>query len=436
MFPAFTRLFITTVLFSSLILTANAQPPASKPILIRAGKLYDSEKNSFLSKQEILIQDGVIRQIGPRLSAPKGAIVLDLSRHTVAPGLIDAHTHLLLNQKQTRTGMEDASKIPAEERMRQALAFAKADLEAGITTVRDVGNSGQFLDVQLRKLLAEGKAPGPTMYVSGPILSPPGGQFGKLAPADTFVIKQEYRVIRGAADARAAVLEHLKQGVNVIKVCMNTDNRVLAPEEIKAIVATAHENGIPVTAHATYDESARDAVLAGVDGIEHGYALSDSTLILMAKRGAYVVPTDVSREKAAIMVAGIGMKGKEAEDYIATSLNTFHDRIRRAREKGVMIVAGSDYYFDIKGVGRGEGSVDVVLSYFEAGLSAADALRTATYHAAKALGILTHTGILKKGMKADLVAFDGDLEQTFPRSLTKVKTVIKGGKMVYQAAEK
>ncbi|GAB3993582.1 amidohydrolase family protein [Spirosoma daeguense] len=426
-----TKFFTGVLVLFCLASTLYAQSQNQKPIFIRAGKLYDSEKNVFLKNQEIVIQNGIITDVGTKLSRPKGAVVLDLSQHTITPGLIDAHTHLLISQKQTKTGLEDASKVAAEERMRQALVFARQNLEAGITTVRDVGNSGQFLDIQLQKKLASDVALGPELYASGPILSPPGGQFGKLFPADSFVIDQEYRVIRGADDARNAVLEHVKQGVNVIKVCMNTDKGVLAPEEIKAIVKTAHEKGVPVTAHATFDESARDAVLAGVDGIEHGYSLSDSTLTLMAKRNVYLVPTDVSRQQGKILVEGIGMRGKEAEDYLNSSLNAFHDRLRRAVQHGVMIVAGSDYYNDINGIERGKGATSVLLGYQEADIPVADVIRFGTYNAAKVLGISSNVGSIKKGMKANLVAFGGDLEKNFSTALFDVKAVIREGKVVY-----
>lgn len=416
--------------------TVNAQTKKSNSILIRAGKLYDSNKREFIRNQEVLIQNGLISEVGTKLSIPKGTTIIDLSQHTLTPGLIDAHTHLLLSQKQVRTGLEDASKKPVEERIREGLQFAKQNLEAGITTVRDIGNSGQYLDVRLQKILATNQQLGPDMYVSGPILSPPGGQFGKLFPADSFVINQEYRVIKGADDARAAVLDHLAHGANVIKVCMNTDNRVLNPDEINSIVLTAHANKIPVTAHATYDESARDAVLAGVDGIEHGYSLSDSTLTLMAKRNVYLVPTDVSNQKGRLMVAGVGIKGKEAEDYLRSHLDGFHDRLQRAIKKGVMIVCGSDYYSDIKDIERGKGAVDVLLAYKEAGLPVVDVLSFATCNAAKALGLSSSIGGIRKGMSANLVAFGGDLEQNFDQSLFDIKAVFHRGKLVFRTFEK
>lgn len=410
-------------------LTVSAQSP--ERLLIQTGKLYDSQKKIFLKNQMILIENGLIKDVGPHIKKAANTRLIDLSTCTATPGLIDMHTHLLLHQNQTGDGMVIASKVPADERISRGLVFARENLEAGLTTVRDIGNSGQYLDVALKKQLAKSKTPGPTMYVSGPIISPPGGQFGKMAPADSFVIRQEYRVVKGAQDAQEAVLEHVRQGVDLIKVCMNTDNRVLAPDEIAAIVKTAHEKGIPVTAHATYDESARDAVMAGVDGIEHGYVLSDSTLALMAKRGTYLVPTDVTQEQARILVEGIGMKGKEAEDYAKSFLDSVHDRLRRAVGKGVTIIAGSDFYNDIPALPRGKGAVGVILSYHEAGIPVSEVLQYATYNAARALGVADSIGTIKKGMKADLVFFSGDLENDFAKSLFDVQLVIKDGVAVY-----
>lgn len=417
-----------TVLISLLLFISSTGLAQNKgKWIIRVGKLYDAQHKVFLTNQTIVVADGIIREVGQRVDKPAGAKSIDLSRCTATPGLIDMHTHLLIHQKQTKDGLESASKVPTDQRLEQGLAFARQHLEAGITTIRDLGNSGQYLDVRLQKLLTRSKTVCPTLFVSGPILSPPGGQFGKLFPADSFVINQEYRVVRGAVDAKAAVLEHIRQGVSVIKVCMNTDNRVLAPEEIKVIVQTAHEHGLSVTAHATYDESARDAVLAGVNGIEHGYILSDTTLELMAQRGTYLVPTDVSRRTAARLVAGIGMVGKEAEDYAKSFLDGVHDRLRRAVGKGVTIVSGSDFYLDIPGIKRGQGAVDVVLAYHEAGIPVNDVLQYATYNAAKALGISDRCGVIKKGMKADLIFFEGDLETDFAQSLFRVKLVMKAG---------
>ena len=420
---------ILTILLILTSVSLLAQP--AQKWLIKVGKLYDAEHKTFLTNQQILVVNGIIQAVGPKLTKPVNTKIINLGKCTATPGLMDMHTHLLLHQKQRKDGLEMASKVPANERIRQGLVFAKLNLEAGITTVRDLGNSGQYLDLQLQKRLADERTSGPTMYVSGPIISPPGGQFYKPAAADSFLIDQEYRVVKGAIDAKAAVEEHIQRGVNVIKVCMNNDKRVLAPEEIKALVERAHQRGVSVTAHATYDESARDAVLAGVDGIEHGYSLSDSTLQLMAQRGTYLVPTDVSKQTAMIKVAGIGMVGKEAEDYANNFLKAIHDRLRRAVAKGVTIVAGSDYYGDIALLERGKGAVDVLVSYHEAGIPVGDVLQYATYNAAEAQGIANKVGLIKTGLKADMVFFRGDLEHNFAQSVFSVKLVMKDGLLVY-----
>lgn len=423
---------ILTIL--SVLTSVSLLAQSTRKWLIKVGKLYDAEHKTFLTNQQILVVNGIIQAVGPNLTKPVNTKVINLGQCTATPGLMDMHTHLLLHQKQRKDGLEMASKVPASERIRQGLVFAKLNLEAGITTVRDLGNSGQYLDLQLQKILAHERTSGPTRYVSGPIISPPGGQFYKPAAADSFLIDQKYRVVKGAVDAKAAVDEHIQRGVNVIKVCMNNDKRVLAPEEIKAIVERAHQQGLSVTAHATFDESARDAILGGVDGIEHGYSLSDSTLQLMAQRGTYLVPTDVSKKTADIKVAGIGRVGKEAEDYTNNFLKAIHNRLRRAVAKGVMIVAGSDYYGDIALIERGKGAVDVLLSYHEAGIPVGDVLSYATYNAAKAQGIADRVGIIKAGLKADIVFFSGDLENNFTQSLFSVKLIMKEGLLVYPPA--
>ncbi|SKC19063.1 amidohydrolase family protein [Dyadobacter psychrophilus] len=418
---------IILIVFAFLISTTSyAQNSGS--LLIRAGKLYDSEKKTFLKNQQILISDGIIQQVGTNVKKPKGVKEIDLNSCTATPGLIDMHTHLVFNQKQTKTsdGFNNASKVPSQQRIAQGLKLAHSCLQAGITTSPDLGNSGQYLDIKLQKELATKKG-NLTLFVSGPILSGPGGQFSKLAPADTFLVDQEYSIIRNAQDAKEAVVLHARQGVNVIKVCADTDHGLLKKDILVAIVEAAKTHGLPVTAHTVSDKAARNAVLAGVNGIEHGYTLSDSTIQLMAQRSVYLVATDVSQKQGKIMVEGIGMKGKQADDYLESSLQGMHDRLKRAASKGVNIVFGSDYYVDIEGLDRGKSSVDVLVSYYEAGIPVTEVLQYATVNAAKALRAENQIGTIRKGMKADLVFFEGDLENDFAATLSQVKVVVKDG---------
>ena len=401
----------------------------SQPILVKVGKLYLADKKKFITNQQILIADGLIQEVGLKVKKPKGTQEINLSSCTVTPGLIDMHTHLLFHQSQAKGSFEAASKVPADERVERGLKFAKECLESGITTVRDLGNSGQYLDVRLQKELTRQK--GALMLVaSGPILSPPGGQFFRISAADSYLVDQEYSVIRSAEDARKAVEDHAEKGAKVIKICANTDEGTLTREQMLAIVEAAHKHKLTVTAHSTGDQSARDAVLAGVDGIEHGYTLSDSTLSLMAQKGTYLVPTDISWAHGKIMVDGIGMKGQEAEKYLKDNLNAMHDRLNRAVAKGVTIVFGSDFYSDIPGAERGKWSTDVLVSYHEAGLPVSEVIGFATRNAAEKLGLANTLGYIRKGMKADLVFFNGDLEKDFAKSLGDVKMVLKDGVQV------
>lgn len=418
-------ILIVFALLSSTIVHAQT----AQPILIRVGKLYDAQKKVFVKNQQILISDGLIKEVGANVKKPKGVKEIDLNSCTAAPGLIDMHTHLLFNQKQTKVGFAEASKISSEERLAQGRRFAQSCLEAGITTTRDIGNSGQYLDVKLQQEFSNKKG-SLSLFTSGPILSGPGGQFSMLAPADTFLVDQEYSVIRNAKNAQKALDEHARHGVNVIKVCADTDNGLLSPELLVAIVAAAKKHNLHVTAHANSDKAARNAVLAGVNGIEHGYTLSDSTIQLMAERNIYLVPTDVSREHGKVMVAGIGMKGKEADDYLEGALQSMHDRLNRAVDKGVTIIYGSDYYMDMEGLDRGKSSVNVLVSYHEAGIPVTEVMQYATINAAKILHAENRIGKIEKGMAADLVLFDGDLEQNFATTLSRIKMVFKDGVQV------
>ncbi|MES2731176.1 MAG: amidohydrolase family protein [Bacteroidota bacterium] len=420
------RMHPLALIVSFLLLLMTHFAGAQTALLIKAGKMYDAENKRFLTHQEILVKGNTIVQVGKKIRVPKGTKILDLPHATVTPGLMDMHTHLLVHQRQ-KEGLEICSKVPTEKRLQQAFEFARDYLLVGITTVRDLGNSGQYLDVRLQDSLKKVQVPAPRLFVSGPIISPPGGQFNHLSPSDTFLIRQEYYAIRGVVEASAAVQKLVNRGVNVIKVCMNTDNGTLSSEEIQAIVKTAHQKGIPVTAHTTYDASARKAVLAGVDGIEHGYVISDTTLQLMAQRGTYLVPTDVSRQMALILVAGQGMKEAEGKAYADEFLNSTHDRLVRAVKKGVMIVSGADYFNDLANISRGNGSKDVLVAYQEAGIPVTDVLGFATRNAAKALGLSNSLGTLKKGMKADIAVFEGDLEKEFAKTLFAVQWVIKDG---------
>lgn len=204
------RLFML-IAFLCAVITATAQT-TGKVYFIRAAKLYDPEKNVFLKNQDIIVRGKKIEKTGTRLQKPAGAEEINLANCTVTPGLIDAHTHVLTIQRMKDQLEEDILLNSDIERTLRAAGICKSFLDAGFTTIRDLGNSGQFLDLNLQRALRNGWIEGPRMVISGPILSPEDGQFFNLASHNHFVIDHEYRVIKNAEDARQAVKDHIAGG--------------------------------------------------------------------------------------------------------------------------------------------------------------------------------------------------------------------------------
>jgi imidazolonepropionase-like amidohydrolase len=297
---------------------------------------------------------------------------------------------------------------------------------AGITTVRDLGNSGRFGDVALRTAINDGSLDGPRMYVSGPGLSPEGGQFPGLQFDYRRIAEEEYRVVRGAEDATVAVRENITYGANVIKIYSNnTPNRtLLSLEEMRAIVAEAHLLGVKVSAHATSDRAVLRAVEAGVDSIEHGYEVKDETLKLMKQGGVALVPTDGDTLTLKMYFERARMNPPLTQQRISKILEASHDRLRRAIAAGVIIVSGSDMYIDL-GIPQGEAARRVLFAYHEAGMGPVQILQSATINAARLIGE-KRIGVIKAGAFADLIAIDGDPVKDFS-SLERMKFVMKNG---------
>lgn len=417
-----------TLLIALCTLCLTLQTSA-QTTLIRAGRFYDAEKNTFLDKQDVLIEGGKVKAVGPQLKAPEGARILDLPNATVTPGLIDMHTHLLTLQGLHSENLAVDGLINSpERRVLRAAGFAQSYLDAGFTTIRDLGNSGYYLDKEVSSAIGRGYIPGPRMICSGPIISAIDGQFYQLPFKDyDRITAAEYRVVKSVDDAILAVKEHVNHSAGVIKIASWGERLGLSKAETEAIVKTAHEYHLTVTAHANFDGVIRDAVLAGVDGIEHGYDISDSTLALMAKRKVYLVPTDVSIRQGIEMMKARNMPADSAT--VKAELQPLGDRLRRAQKAGVMIVGGSDAYIELS-VTRGDYAKETIASYVEQGFSVKDALRTSTWNAAKALGQEGRTGVIKPGVAADIVIFNGDLEKDFSKVLFDVHAVFKDGKVV------
>jgi len=417
-------------LFLLLELSTSVGAQSPKPpetIFIRAGRLFDSEKAVLLPARDIIVKGNIIESVGENLPVPAGATVIDLRAFTVLPGLIDSHTHLLyLENPKSDLTMEGVKALTVEGTPLRALrgaARGKTFLMAGITSVRDLGNSGRFGDVALRQAIQEGSVDGPRMFVSGPGLSPVGGQFPGLKQNYQSIADEEYRIIRGAEDARLAVRENVTLGARVIKIYSNnTPNPgYLSLEEMRAIVDEAHLMGVKVAAHATDDKAVRRAVEAGVDSIEHGYQIEDATLVLMKEKNVVLVPTDVSSTEYAKYFE---LSGKPVPPDMKALVEPMHDRLRRAVKAGVTIASGSDNYIDFS-MPQGEAARQVLFAYQESGIDPAQVLQWATFNAGKLVAD-GRIGVVKAKALADIIAVAGDPTKDLA-AIEKVKFVMKNG---------
>lgn len=416
------------VLAACLPTAATAQRDPQPITVVRAGNLFDSEAGRMVGPRDILIRGDRVAEVGEGLAAPEGATVLDLRGCSVIPGLIDGHTHILTEQRfgegLSETTARDQGVNGDVNRALAGAARARAYIEAGFTSIRDLGNSGRYLDLMLDRGIDHGHVPGPRIYGSGPGLAPAGGQL-EPQPADPHhLVAAEYRIIVSPDDARAAVREAVARGAGVIKIYpeASPQRTRMTVAEIAAVVAEARRHDIPVAAHATYDAAIREAVEAGVTSIEHGYEVSDDTLRLMASKGVWLVPTDPSVDMALDFTSSWPRQPPREE--VERHLQQGRERLMRAHRLGVPIALGSDLYFPYS-PGRGAGSRGTMDGYVEAGMSPTEALQAATWEAGRMIGD-DGLGVIRPRAWADLVAVAGDPTLGLA-PLNSPRLVMKGG---------
>ena len=415
--------------FACVCLSVDAILLAQAPIVLKAGTLIDIESGRAISNQVILVEGQKIRRVSSNVPIPAGARIIDLSNATVLPGLIDAHTNLLTNNKVELGGDENnlnlvVTQMSLANRALLGAAMAREVLEAGITTVRDLGNSGWNGDVALRNAINDRWVIGPRMVVSTRALAPIGGQFVSVTPEARSIIEQEFAQITGVNEARRAVRQAIFDGADCIKIIADGSGVSLALDELKAIVEEAHAAGRKVAVHAD-NRSARLALDAGADSIEHGWFLSDDLLRAMAEKKVFLVPTDASWEMWAEEFGA-------DSPYFASNKALFertHKRLRRAIDLGVPLATGSDVYYESKWT-RGLASVmRMVRPMREAGISPIEIIRAATIRAAELLGWQDRIGSIREGKFADLIAVRGDPLQDIT-VLEHVAFVFKGGVII------
>jgi imidazolonepropionase-like amidohydrolase len=420
------NLCVSMVVLCALVASWSQTPSPQKHVVIHAGKLLDVKTGNILTDQVIVIENDKIASVGAASAAPADATVINLSNATVLPGLIDAHTHLTSNP---RFGYDTLAISTPREALIGA-HNARVTLEAGITTVRNVGAHG-YSDVALRDAINAGDVPGPRMLVSGPPLSITGGH------CDNDLLPYEYHAFSdGAADGIEAVQhktrEIIKYGADVIKICAtggvlskgddpNASQYTL--EEMKAIVADAHRLGRKVAAHAHGAQGVIWASEAGVDSVEHGHLMNDAAIATLKKNGTYLVPTlylvDWQRENAA--TANLPEFAKRKMEMVS---QVGKANAKKAFEAGVKIGMGTDAAVYPHGLNAHELAV-----YVSLGMTPLQAIQTATINDADLLGWSDKIGTLEPGKWADIIAVDGDPLHDVT-TLQHVKFVMKGGEVV------
>jgi imidazolonepropionase-like amidohydrolase len=395
-------LIAATLVVASICSTAQERKPAPDVTVIHAGHMLDVKTGKTLNDVWVVIQGGKILRVGT--GAEAAANIIELPNATLLPGLIDAHTHLTFDP--TFGYQQLGISIPKEALI--GAKNARVTLEAGFTTVRNVGASG-YADIALRDAINEGMVPGPRIMASGPALSITGGH------CDQNLLPYEWHAKSdGAADGvegvQHKVREIIKYGADVIKICATggvlskgDDPRAsqYTLEEMKAIVADAHRLGRKVAAHAHGAQGIAWASEAGVDSIEHGSFIDEEGIRIMKEHGTYLVPTQYLSDWMKENATRIGLPAMYAEKMKSVTAVS-RQNVAKALHAGVKIAFGTDAAVYPHGLNAHEFAV-----YVQMGMTPLEAIRTATLNAADLLGWKL-IGSLEPGSFADIIAVSGD----------------------------
>jgi imidazolonepropionase-like amidohydrolase len=433
-FPALVRLSLLL-----LSLGAIAAAPPEKVIVLKAARLFDGKSKELLQNGVVIVQGNKIVDAGANLPAPADAQVIDLGDATLSPGFMDGHTHLTLdfsgNYNERR--LKEVSENVSEHAIRATL-YARATVEAGFTTVRDLGSrfvgSKEFVDVALRNSINKGVVVGPRMLVATFGVGATGGHFDPTSGFRDMLFGREPDYSEGIADGpdaiRKAVRFEVKNGADVIKAAVSggvlsladeVDTPQLTPAEMVALVDESHRLRKKVAVHCHGDQAAREAIEAGVDSIEHGSFLKPETLTLMKNKGTYLTPTLMATEWIMGKIDNYppALQAKAKAAGAARS-----DMFRNAVKMGVKISFGTDAAVFPHGQNAKEFKLMVDL-----GMQPIEALKAATANTAELFGITAKVGTLEKGKLADVVAMPGDPTSDITAT-ERVSFVMREGKII------
>jgi imidazolonepropionase-like amidohydrolase len=415
-------------------LPAAAQKSAPRPLVLRAARLFDAQTGKVVSPGVVVVRGERIEAVGPAVKVPADAEVLDLGDATLLPGLIDAHVHLDSERSDDfRQDTLDSLQKPVSELTLLAAERARRTLQAGFTTVRNLG-SAHVIDVGLRNAARAGKAEAPRTVASGAALGATGGHCDQHGFREGALGADSADGVADGPDAlRARVRHHVKYGSDVIKVCVtggvlsegdDVDVPQLTQAEMDAAVDEAHSLRKKVAVHAHGATGAKRAIRAGADSIEHGTFLDDEAFQWMRARSTVLVPTPLNQRIYDEQIARGAKFHPRVLEKIGIAARARRDSFQRALKAGVRIAFGTD-----AGViphGRNAEQLAIMVDY---GMRPEDALRSATSVAAELLGMGEQVGQLTSGRLADVVAVPGDPTRDV-RVTERVFFVMKDGQVV------
>ena len=392
--------------------------------------MLDVRKGSYVENAAIWIEGERIKEVGSaaeiQAHAPKNVKIIDLGLATVLPGLIDCHTHIMARIPQGDNGyiINLATKSQAFRALEGAYN-ARITLDAGYTTIRDVENEGsEYADVALRDAISQGLATGPRMQVATRAIAAVGqyNPFGVSPDLRDFPTGAQ--MISGPEDARRAVREQMGHGANLIKVYADWQHPTLTVDEMRVIVEEAHKQKLKVAAHATTPEGIKNALMAGVDSIEHGHGINREDLEMMKAQGTFLVPT--------IGVIDLDMEASkdkpmspEQRKRFEAFLKGIEQEVQIAKTLGVKIAAGFD---SAEAETQGKNATELE-AMVKRGMTSIEVIQAATVNAAELLSWQDKVGVLEPGHYGDMIAVDGDPLKDIT-VLQHVKFVMKGGEVV------